>query len=62
MSITLEQLSRALAAHALLTAHPHLMHEFMAPETAEKTANFIHAFALGERVNRPKPAEIDDAA
>ena len=33
--ITLEQLCRALAAHVLMSAHPHLLHDFMAPETAQ---------------------------
>jgi hypothetical protein len=52
-SFTLEQLCRALAAHCLLTAHPGLLHEFLAPETAERTAQFILRFALGEPLRRP---------
>lgn len=51
---TLEQLCRALAAHCLLSAHPNMLHEFLAPETAENTAQFILRFALGEPLNRPK--------
>jgi hypothetical protein len=59
--ITLEQLCRALAAHALMSAHPHLLHEFMAPETIEQTAQYIHRFALGEPLARPNLAvEFDD--
>jgi hypothetical protein len=58
---TLEQLCRALAAHCLLTAHPSLLHEFLAPETAEKTAQFILRFALGEPLERPSlKADYDD--
>jgi hypothetical protein len=52
---TLEQLCRALAAHCLLTSHPGLLHQFLAPETAEQTAQFILRFALGEPLERPKP-------
>jgi hypothetical protein len=61
LEITLEQFCRALAAHLLLGAHPHLLQEFMAPETAEKTADFIYKFALGESVNRPaaRPEDTD---
>jgi hypothetical protein len=51
---TLEQLCRALAAHCLLSAHPDRLHEFLAPEIAEQTAQFIHRFALGEPLERPK--------
>lgn len=54
---TLEQLCRALAAHCLLTAHPRLLHEFFAPETAEKTAQFILRFAQGEPLERPSPKQ-----
>jgi hypothetical protein len=57
LEITLEQLSRALAAHVMLTAHSEKLHDFMAPETAEKVAAFIHLFALGEPVNRPELRE-----
>jgi hypothetical protein len=32
-----------------------MLHEFLAPETAEQTAKFILRFALGEPVDRPKP-------
>ncbi len=53
--ITLEQFCRALAAHLLLAAHPDLLHSIMAPETAERTAEFIHRFALGEELERPVP-------
>jgi hypothetical protein len=56
-TFTLEQLCRALAAHCLLTAHPGLLHEFLAPETAERTAQFILRFALGEPLERPKPKD-----
>jgi hypothetical protein len=59
-SFTLEQLCRALAAHCLLTAHPGLLYEFLAPETAEQTAQFILQFALGEPLQRP-PIKGDDA-
>ncbi len=55
---TLEQLSRALAVHALLVAHPERLHEFLAPELAEQTASFIYRFALGEAVQRPKPDQV----
>jgi hypothetical protein len=53
MPFTLEQLCRALAVHCLLSAHPDLLHEFLAPETAERTAQFILRFALGEALERP---------
>jgi hypothetical protein len=52
---TLEQLCRALAAHCLLSAHPDALKGFLAPETAENTAQFILRFALGDNVERPKP-------
>jgi hypothetical protein len=52
---TLEQLCRALAAHCLLSSHPDALKVFLAPETAESTAQFIQRFALGEAVNRPQP-------
>lgn len=55
--ITLEQFCRALAAHLLMSSHPGLLHSVMAPETAERTADFIHQFALGEKVCRPVPPE-----
>jgi hypothetical protein len=51
---TLEQLCRALAAHCLLSSHPGMLHEFLAPETAESTAQFILRFALGEPLERPE--------
>jgi hypothetical protein len=54
---TLEQLRRALAAHCLLSSHPGALHEFLAPETAETTAQFILGFALGEPVKRPSPKD-----
>ena len=54
---TLEQLCRALAAHCLLTAHPNLLHDFLAPETAERTAQFIQRFAQGEPLERPRLKE-----
>jgi len=54
-TFTLEQLCRALAAHALLSGHPELLQTFMAPETAETTAEIIHRFALGEPMARPRP-------
>jgi hypothetical protein len=60
-SFTLEQLCRALAAHCLLTAHPGRLHEFLAPETAEQTAQYILRFALGEPLQRP-PLKEDDGA
>jgi hypothetical protein len=53
-SFTLEQLCRALAAHCLLSSHPGLLHQFLAPEIAERTAQFILRFALGEPLERPK--------
>lgn len=53
--ITLKQFSRALAAYLLMSAHPSLLHSVMAPETAERTADWIHRFALGEAVGRPEP-------
>lgn len=55
--ITLEQFCRALAAHLLMASHPNLLHSVMAPETAEQTADWIHQFALGERVGRPAPPD-----
>jgi len=55
--VTLEQFCRALAAHLLLAAHPDLLHSVMAPETAERTAEFIHRFALGEELERPNPTQ-----
>jgi hypothetical protein len=51
--MTLEQFCRALAAHCMLTAHADRLHEVMAPEIAEQTAQFILRFALGERLDRP---------
>jgi hypothetical protein len=60
--ITLEQLCRALAAHVLMVAHPHMLHEALAPETAERTAEFIHRFALGEPLERPTLRANDDYA
>jgi hypothetical protein len=50
---TLEQFCRALAAHCLLNAHADRLHEPLAPEIAEQTAQFIYRFALGERLERP---------
>jgi hypothetical protein len=57
---TLEQFCRALAAHALVVAHPEKLHEFLAPELAESTASFIHRFAIGERINRKPPQSDGD--
>ena len=57
--VTLEQFCRALAAHLLMSSHPNLLHSALAPETAEKTAQFIYRFALGEEVTRPAPASSD---
>jgi len=54
--ITLEQLCRALAAHVLMSAHPHLLHGVLAPETVERKADYIHRFALGEGLARPVPS------
>ena len=51
-SMTLQQFCRALAAHLLLGHHPELLEGFMAQDTAEKTADFIQRFALGETVSR----------
>lgn len=50
---TLQQLCRALAAHALLSTHPDLLQTFLAPETAEITAEIIYRFAMGEQMARP---------
>ena len=60
VSITLVQFCRALAAQVLLSSHPDLLHSVMAPETAERTAQFIHRFALGESVTRPELGPLDD--
>jgi hypothetical protein len=57
---TLEQLCRALAAHVLLSTHPDHLHTFLAPEIAERTADFIHRFAMGELVSRPLPIRNED--
>lgn len=61
--ITLEQFCRALAAHLLLCSHPNALHGFLAPEIAENTAQYIHRFALGEELARPKmrPPEDDQS-
>ena len=56
---TLEQFCRALAAHALIVAHPEKLHEFLAPELAESTASFIHRFAMGETITRKEPPDDD---
>lgn len=58
-ALSLERLCRALAAHCLLTAHPNLLHQFLAPETAEQTAQFILRFANGEPLQRPLPTSDD---
>lgn len=55
--MTLEQFCRALAAHLLMSAHPNLLQSALAPETAERTAEFIHRFARGETVTRPAPLD-----
>ena len=55
VDFTLEQLCRALAAHALLVSHHHALHDFLAPEIGEQSAKFIHDFALGEPIERPCP-------
>jgi hypothetical protein len=49
----LEQWCRALAAHAMLTAHNDHLHSVMAPEMIEDVAQFILRFALGESLARP---------
>ena len=55
--MTLEQLSRALAAHALIVGHPDRLHDFFAPENGEAVATLILRFALGEPLSRPEPPE-----
>lgn len=55
--MTLDELARALAAHALLVAHPEKLHDFFAPEMVEDVAAFIVGVARGERVARPQPSE-----
>jgi len=55
VEVTLEQLSRALAAHALLVAQPDAVRGFLAPEIGEAYASFVHRFALGEAISRPNP-------
>jgi len=57
-AMTLEQFCRVLAAHLLLGSHPELLHSVMAPETAERTAEIIHRFALGEQMAR-STAKLD---
>ncbi|MHB1100890.1 MAG: hypothetical protein ACYCZR_15200 [Burkholderiales bacterium] len=52
--MTLQEFTRALAAHAMLTTYKHELDGFFAPEKAERVAEFIHRFALGEAVDRPK--------
>ncbi len=37
----------------LMCAHPHLLQEVLAPETAESAADFIYRFAMGEQLERP---------
>jgi hypothetical protein len=56
--ITLEQLSRALAAHAMMVAYPHELHSALAPERLDNAAAFIFRFAGGERLGRPEPADL----
>jgi hypothetical protein len=58
--ITLEQFCRALAAHLLLSSHGGSLHDFRAPEIAEDTAQYIHRFALGEELARPKPRPAEN--
>jgi hypothetical protein len=59
-SPNLEQWCRALAAHAMLTAHNDHLHSVMAPEMIEGVAQFILRFALGEPLARPNlRAETD---
>jgi hypothetical protein len=56
----LEQWCRALAAHAMLTAHNDHLYSVMAPEMIEGVAQFILQFALGEPLARPNlRAETD---
>lgn len=57
---TLEQWCRALAAVVLLTSRESELHDFLAPENAERTADFIYRFALGESVARPRFKEPTD--
>jgi hypothetical protein len=59
LDFTLEQLCRALAAHALLVARAYDLNGFFAPEIGEQTAEFIFRFAKGETVVRPAPASDD---
>jgi hypothetical protein len=59
---TLEQWCRALAAHAMITAHNDHLHSFMAPEMIEGVAQFILRFALGEPVERPRLRADPDQA
>ncbi|WP_417497041.1 hypothetical protein [Maricaulis sp.] len=55
--LTLQELSRALAAHAVLTSNPSAGRDFFAPELFEQTASFIHRFALGETPDRVKQSD-----
>lgn len=56
--ISLEQLCRALAIHAIITAHADELHSFRAPEIGEETAEIIREFALGEKLARPTRVPI----
>jgi hypothetical protein len=60
-NITLEQWCRALAAHAMLTAHNNHLHGAMAPELIEGVASFILRFAKGEPIERPTLRAEEDA-
>lgn len=42
----LEQFFPTLAAHALMTAHPDVLHGALAPEIAEQIVSFIYGFVL----------------
>jgi hypothetical protein len=59
-NISLEELCRALAAHAVLIAKSDAMQGFFAPEYAQSVADFIYGFAKGEEVSRPKIYVSDD--
>lgn len=50
---------RLMRRHLAAFGPSRSLHTFMAPETAERTADFIRRFALGEMVTRPIP-DLDD--
>lgn len=60
--ITLHQFSRALAAHALIVAHPDVLHGFFAPENGEAVAALIERFALGETLDRAALSDPTESA